>query len=32
VVRLWHERLGERREEVNVEPGKITTLDFELRP
>jgi hypothetical protein len=31
-VRLWHERLGERREEVKVEPGKITTLDFELRP
>ena len=31
-VRLWHERLGERREEVKVEAGKVTTLDFELRP
>jgi hypothetical protein len=31
-VRLWHERLGERREEVHVEPGKVTTRDFELRP
>jgi hypothetical protein len=32
VVRVWHERLGEHRKEVDVEAGKIAPLDFELRP
>lgn len=31
-VHVWHERLGELREEVNVEAGKVATLDFDLRP
>jgi plastocyanin len=29
-VRVWHERLGEQRKEVEVAAGKVTTLDFEL--
>jgi plastocyanin len=31
-ARVWHERLGEQRQEVHVEPSKTTTLDFDLRP
>lgn len=31
-VRVWHERLGELRKEVSVEAGKVTTVDFDLRP
>lgn len=31
-LELWHERLGERRVEVAVEPGRITTVDVEYPP
>ncbi|MEP9409957.1 MAG: carboxypeptidase regulatory-like domain-containing protein [Candidatus Brocadia sp.] len=31
VVKTWHEKLKEVSEEVTVEPGKVTTVNFELK-